>query len=115
MFWLCGTGNTKRKEELVKTYAWLKKQYGNGNKNVSFEDLIKAFGHSDGNAQIYSRYKDILTTLQGAGLIKFRTELNGFRAKQGRFDKTFYIYQVNNKASKEWIDKKSEDKKSSSS
>lgn len=111
LFWLCGSGNTKRKEELVKTYAWLKRQYKKGNKNISFEDLIKAFGHSDGNAQTYSRYKDILTTLQGAGLIKFRTDLNNYRSNNGHFDKTFYIYQVNSKASKEWIDKKEDSKK----
>lgn len=25
LFWLCGEGDTKRKEELIKTYAWIKK------------------------------------------------------------------------------------------
>lgn len=109
LFWLCGQGDKKRKEELIKTYAWLKKQYKNGNKSISFEDLINAFGHSAGNAQAYSRFKDILTTLQGAGLIKFRTDLNNYRNKNGTFDKTLYVYQVNDKASKEWIDKKKTD------
>ena len=105
LFWICGQGDKKRKEELIKTYAWLKKTYKNGKKNISFEDLITAFGHSSGNKQIYSRYKDILTTLQGAGLIKFRTDLNN-RTKDGTFDKTLYVYAVNDKASREWIDKK---------
>lgn len=106
LFWLCGEGDTKRKEELIKTYAWIKKQFKNKNKQISFEDLIQAFGHSDGNKQIYARYKDILTTLQGAGLIKFRTDINTYRDAKGQFSKTFYIYQVNERASKEWLDKK---------
>lgn len=106
LFWLCGEGDIKRKEELIKVYAWLKKQYKSGNRNISFEDLIKVFGHSSGNRQIYARYKDILTTLQGAGLIKFRTSLGSEKDSKGQFCKTFYVYQVNEKASQEWLDKK---------
>lgn len=107
LFWLYGQGNSSRKEELIKTYAWLKRQIKEKNKEISYNDLIKAFGHSKGNEQTYQRYKDIMTTLQGAGLIKFRTDLN--RNTKGQYDKTFYVYQVNDKASKEWIDKKNED------
>jgi hypothetical protein len=60
---MCGQGHILRKEELIKTYAWLKKQFKAGNKNTSYRDLIKAFGHSNGNEQTYDRFKDILTTL----------------------------------------------------
>lgn len=111
LFWMCGQGHILRKEELIKTYAWLKKQFKIGNKNISYEDLMKAFGHSNGNSQTYDRYKDILTTLQGAGLVKFRTDFDSYRNQKGQFAKTFYIYQVNNKASQEWIDKKKENLK----
>lgn len=106
LFWLCGQGNTKRKEELVKLYAWLKTQYKNNNKNISFKEIIEAMGHSCYNEEIYNRYKDLLTTLQGAGLIKFRTDLLNYRTKKGEFDKTLYVYKVNDKASQEWLDKK---------
>lgn len=108
LFWLCGEGNSTRREELIKTYAWLKKQFKKKVKEISFEDLITAFGHSDGNKQTYARYKDILTTLQGAGLVRFRTSINDYRNRKGQFAKTFYVYQVNGKASKEWLDKKKE-------
>jgi hypothetical protein len=72
LFRLCGKS---RREELIKTYAWLLKKNSKKEKEISFEDMINAFGHSKGNEQTYNRYKDILTTLQGAGLIKFRTSL----------------------------------------
>lgn len=54
--------------------------------------MIVAFGHSSGNKQIYENYKYILTLLQGAGLIKFRTDFNSLRMKDGKFAKTFYVY-----------------------
>lgn len=107
LFWLYGQGNKNRKEELIKTYAWLKKRIKTS-KNVSYEDLISAFGHTKGNEQTYQRYKEILTVLQGAGLIKFRTDMVRPRDNKGKFEKTFYVYQVNDKASQEWIDKKGE-------
>ena len=101
LFRLC---NKTRREELIKTYAWLLKKFENKEKEISYVDLIDAFGHSRGNEETYNRYKDILTTLQGAGLIKFRTSIDVARAKNGHFGKTLYIYQVNKKASKEWLD-----------
>lgn len=109
LFWLYGQGNKNRKEELIKTYAWLKKQIKLKEKDISYEDLLIAFGHAKGNEQTYQRYKEILTVLQGAGLIKFRTDSTRGRANDGKFIKTFYVYQVNDKASQEWIDKKKDD------
>lgn len=106
LFWLYGQGNKSRKEELIKTYAWLKKQIKQRRKDISYEDLLEAFGHAKGNEQTYQRYKEILTVLQGAGLIRFRTDSRKARSKDGKFEKTFYVYQVNDKASQEWIDKK---------
>lgn len=106
LFWLCGQGNTKRKEELVKLYAWLKKRYKEKHKDISLKEMIEAMGHDCHNEEIYNRYKDLLTTLQGAGLVNFRTDLTNFRNKNGKFDKTLYVYKVNEKANQEWIDKK---------
>lgn len=103
LFRLCGQS---RREELLKTYAWLLKKFEKGEKNISFNDIILTFGHSKGNEQTYNRYKDILTTLQGAGLIKFRTDV---ARTQGKYGKTLYVYQVNKKASQEWLDKNKED------
>lgn len=99
LFRLCGT---PRREELIKTYAWLLKKWHHKEKEISYEDIINEFGHARGNEQTYNRYKDILTTLQGAGLIKFRTDK--IRIEKGRYGKTLYVYQVNKKASQEWLD-----------
>lgn len=65
LFRLCGGSKTevKRREELIKTYAWLKKQMQLKHKEFSLEDLRRAFGFSKGNEQLYAKYKDILTTL----------------------------------------------------
>jgi len=106
LFRLCSLA--PRREELIKTYAWLRKKNEEGQKDFSLNDLIEVFGHSKGNEQTYNRYKDILTTLQGAGLIKFRTDMIQNRTKKGEFSKTLYIYQVNKSASKEWLDKEGE-------
>lgn len=106
LFRLCSLA--PRREELIKTYAWLRKKNDEGKKEFSLNDLIEVFGHSKGNEQTYDRYKDILTTLQGAGLIKFRTDTIQNRTKKGEFSKTLYIYQVNKSASKEWLDKEGE-------
>lgn len=103
LFRLCGQS---RREELIKTYAWLLKKFEKKEKEISFNDIIFAFGHAKGNEQTYNRYKDILTTLQGAGLIKFRTDTI---RTQGKYGKTLYVYQVNKRASQEWLDKNKEE------
>lgn len=102
LFRLCGKA---RREELVKTYAWLLKKFEANEKEISYTDLITTFGHSKGHEETYNRFKDILTTLQGAGLIKFRTTIDTARARSGQFSKGLYIYQVNKKADTEWLDK----------
>lgn len=84
-----------QKEELIKTFVWLRRRFLDDNKKISYTDLIKAFGHSRGNEETYDRYKDILTTLQDAGLIKFRTDFSNYRGINGMYEKTLYIYQIN--------------------
>ena len=84
-----------QKEELIKTFVWLRRQFLDDNKKISYTDLINAFGHSRGNEETYDRYKNILTTLQDAGLIKFRTDFSNYRGINGMYEKTLYIYQIN--------------------
>lgn len=60
LFRICGKS---KREEVFKTYAWLLEKWENQEKNISYRDMIEAFGHSIGNEQIYDKYKDILTTL----------------------------------------------------
>ena len=100
LFRIC---SKSRREEIFKTYAWLLEKWDNGENLISYRDIIDAFGHSIGNEQTYDKYKDILTTLQGAGLVKFRTDLA--RDSKGAYQKSLVITQVNKKASQEWLDK----------
>lgn len=96
-----------RREELIKTYAWLLKKYESGDKDISYGEIMDAFGHSRYNEEIYNRYKDLFTTLQGAGLIKFTTGLN-MKDSSGRFQKTLHVSQVNKYASADWLDKQND-------
>lgn len=98
------TSEAKRREELVKTYAWLLKKFSKNEKEISYTEVMREFGYTSSTKQIYGRFKDIFTTLQGAGLIKFRTDK--IRQTDGKFGKTLYVYKVNRKASKDWLDKK---------
>ena len=104
LFRIC---SKSRREEIFKTYAWLLEKWDNredkSQQTISYRDMIEAFGHSIGNEQTYDKYKDILTTLQGAGLIKFKTTLS--RAQNGQYFKSLIISEVNKKASQEWLDK----------
>lgn len=95
-------GSKTRREELIKTYAWILKKWDSKEKDLSYTELVDTFGHSRGNEETYNRYKDILTTLQGAGLIKFRTTLAVNSG--GKFNKSLHIYSVSRKASQEWLD-----------
>ena len=94
------SAKTNQREELIKTYAWLKKQNDLGNKALSYEDLIKAFGHTKGNKQTYDRYKELLMILQEEGLISFEAASSHLKDKNKQFKKTLYISQVNDKTSK---------------
>ena len=100
LFRIC---SKSKREEVFKTYAWLLEKWENQEKNISYRDMIEAFGHSIGNEQTYDKYKDILTTLQGAGLVKFETCL--YRSSKGQYSKSMTILQVNKKASQTWLDK----------
>lgn len=99
------TSEKSRREELIKTYAWLKKKYHQKQKEISYREILAAFGYNVNNATNYNRIKDNFTTLQGAGLIQFRTGLNQMSNEKGQFTKTLTVYKVNDKASQEWLDK----------
>jgi hypothetical protein len=99
----------EQKEELIKTYAFLLKKKREANKegydsfNISHKQIIEEFGHSTGHKQTYDRVRAILTILQGAGIIKFRT-VEGIQNSKGDFTGTqMWIYEINDKASDEWL------------
>ena len=102
------------REELIKTYAYLlkkKREYNKIEKNIflcSSTEILNAFGHSNGNSEAFSRIKMIFTILQGAGIIKFRTTM-AEQKQDGTWRPSYMeIYEVNNKASDEWLGVKKE-------
>lgn len=109
----------EQREELIKTYAYLlsrkrlqKKQDMKDNNNcapvfyTSANDIILAFGHSNGHQQTFDRIKFNLTILQGAGIIEF--EITPFcQRPDGTFDPSqMRVYRVNKCASEKWLGKK---------
>ena len=69
----------------------------------SAREILAAFGDSTTHTENYDRMRCILTILQGAGIIKFRTIMpkqleNGqWRGQQ------LEVYEVNKRASEEWL------------
>lgn len=100
----------KEIEEIIKVYAWLLEEKQVKEKEgkslmISEREILRAFNHSEGNKQAYNRIKGILTVLQGAGIVKFRT-LSPQKNDKGQFyGKSFQIYEVNKKADREWLDR----------
>lgn len=103
----------EQREELIKTYAFLlkrKREAENAGENgfyTSANDIILAFGHSNGNTQIFDSIRLNLTVLQGAGIIEF--EITPFyQRSDGTIDPSqMFVYKVNNKASDKWLGIKS--------
>lgn len=101
----------EQKEELIKTYAYLLKKKrmtikeGKSYFTCSSKEVLREFGHSEGNGQSYERMKAIFTILQGAGIIKFRTTLPE-QKEDGTWRPAYMeVYEVNKKASDEWLGK----------
>lgn len=105
-----------QREELVKTYAYLlarKRQQKNTDMQngidkppvffTSANDIIEAFGHSNGHSQTFDRIRFNLTVLQGAGIIEF--EITPFyQNPDGTFNPSqMRVYRVNKKASDQWL------------
>lgn len=103
----------EQREELIKTYAFLLKRKREAEKAgengfyTSANDIILAFGHSNGNTQIFDSVRLNLTVLQGAGIIEF--EITPFyQHPDGTIDPSqMFVYKVNNKASDKWLGVKS--------
>lgn len=101
----------KQKEEIIKTYALLLKKKriaqreGKKNFQTSSKEILKAFGHSCSHNKQYENIRAILTILQGAGIIKFKT--TSFERKDDGtiVPPQMIIYEVNDKASDEWLEK----------
>lgn len=96
-----------QREEIIKTLAFLVNRNEECKDNnepfcISSKEIIKYFNHSVGNIQAYDRYRAILTVLQGAGILKFRTII-----QHNNFGKVpiMEVYQINpqGKASQEWL------------
>lgn len=104
----------EQREELIKTYAYLLKRKREAKKEgekgfcTSANDIILAFGHSNGNTQMFENVRFNLTVLQGAGIIEF--EITPFCQKaDGTVDPSqMYVYRVNDKASDKWLGIKSD-------
>lgn len=111
----------EQREELIKTYAYLLSRKRSQKKTdmgdcidrapvfyTSANDIILAFGHSNGHQQTFDRIKFNLTVLQGAGIIEF--EITPFCHKpDGTFDPSqMRVYRVNKCASKKWLGKEKE-------
>lgn len=105
-----------QKEELIKTYAYLlkKKRIAIKEKRQYFtcssKEILTAFGHSEGNGTAYDRIRGILTILQGAGILKFRTTLPEQKPDGTWRPAQMEVYEVNNKASDEWLGLTNDDK-----
>lgn len=109
----------EQREELIKTYAYLlarkrQQKQNDINDNInrapifytSANDIILAFGHSNGHQQTFDRIRFNLTVLQGAGIIEF--EITPFYKKpDGTFDPSqMRVYKVNKRASEKWLGNK---------
>lgn len=99
----------KQKEELIKTYAYLLKK-----KRISIteqypyflcssKEVLEYFGHSASHDKDYARMRGIFTILQGAGIIRFRTRQAEQKPDGTWRPECMEVYQVNNKASDEWL------------
>lgn len=99
----------EQREELIKTYAYLLKRKRESIKReekgfyTSANDIILAFGHSNGNSQMFDNVRFNLTVLQGAGIIEF--EITPFYQRaDGTIDPSqMFVYKVNDKASNKWL------------
>ena len=101
----------KQKEELIKTYAWrLKKKRisekeGKHNFTTSSKEALETFGHSASHSKQYENMRAIFTILQGAGIIKFKTTSFEKREDGTILPPQMIVYEVNDKASDEWLEK----------
>ena len=99
----------EQKEELIKTYAILLKKKRAMEKEgkklfyCSAEQLIKECGKTATHASTYERMRGILTLLQGAGIIKFRTILAQQNSKGEWVGPQMEVYEVNKRANEEWL------------
>lgn len=97
------------REELIKVYAILLKKKrellnkGETNFLCSSRQLLLDCGNSAKHTTSYDRIRCILTLLQGAGIIRFRTLAAQQNEKGEWCGPMMEIYEVNNKASDEWL------------
>ena len=101
----------KQKEELIKTYAFLLKKKrialreGHTSFSTSSKEILQAFGSSASHNKKYENMRAIFTILQGAGIIKFKTTSYERRSDGTVLPPQMIVYEVNYKASDEWLEK----------
>lgn len=99
----------EQREALIKTYALLLKKKRiceREGKRVFFcsaESLIKECGETASHKTTFDRMRAILTILQGAGIIKFRTLLPRQNEKGEWVGAQMEVYEVSKSASEEWL------------
>lgn len=105
----------EQKEELIKVYAYLlkKKRIMEQEEKTSFlcsgTELIQAGGKGANHDAAFERMRGVLTILQGAGIIKFRTLLPRQKEDGTWEGQKMEIYKINRKASDEWLGIKREE------
>lgn len=110
-----------QKEELIKVYAYLlkKKRIMEQESNYSFlcsgTELIEMGGKGANHDAAFERMRGILTILQGAGIIKFRTLLPQQKEDGSWEGQKMEVYRINKKASDEWLGIKREEAADNSS
>lgn len=99
----------KQKEEIIKTYAYLLKKKRLNQKEgfpyfyCSHKEILEEFGHSASHERDYERMRGIFTILQGAGIIRFKTTMAEQKEDGTWRPEMMEIYEVNKKASDEWL------------
>lgn len=99
----------KQKEGIVKTYALLLKKKrialreGHRSFSTSSKEILTSLGLSATHIKQYDDMRAILTILQGAGIIKFKTTVFEKRTDGTFVPPQMIIYEVNDKASDEWL------------
>lgn len=66
---------------------------------------METFGHSASHSKQYENMRAIFTILQGAGIIKFKTTSFEKREDGTILPPQMIVYEVNDKASDEWLEK----------
>ena len=77
--------------------------------STSSKEILQAYGSSASHNKKYENMRAIFTLLQGAGIIKFKTTSYERRSDGTVMPPQMIVYEVNDKASDEWLEKDCEE------